>query len=86
MAGKHSQSSREQASSRTNTGGRKYVTGTEKNPRETTKVTCMIEQVTRRKWTWIGHVSRIRDSRWTSRITTWKTYEGKDRRDDEETN
>ena len=44
---------------------------------EKTKVTDVIEQVRRRKWTWAEHVSRIRDNRWTSRITTWKTYERK---------
>ena len=33
--------------------------------REKTKVTSMIEQVRRRKCTWAGHVSRIRDNRWT---------------------
>ena len=36
----------------------------------------MIEQV-RRKWSWAGHVSRIRDNRWTPRVTTWKPYERK---------
>ena len=45
--------------------------------REKTKVTDVIEQVRGRKWTWAGHVSRTRDNRWTSRITTWKLYEGK---------
>ena len=45
--------------------------------RENTKVTDVIEQVRRRKWTWAGHVSRIRDNRWTLRITTWKPYERK---------
>ena len=34
--------------------------------REKTQVTNVIEQVRRRKWTWAGHVSRIRDNRWTS--------------------
>ena len=29
--------------------------------RENTKVTNVIEQVRRRKWTWAGHVSRIRE-------------------------
>ena len=37
----------------------------------------MIEQVRRRKWIWAGHVSRIRDTRRTLRITTWKPYERK---------
>ena len=43
--------------------------------REKAKVTDVIEQVRRRKWTWAGHVSRIRDNRWTLCITTWKPYE-----------
>ena len=42
-----------------------------------TKVTDVIEQVRRRKWTWAGHVSRVRDNRWTLRIITWKPYEMK---------
>ena len=42
-----------------------------------TKVTDVIEQVRRRTWTWAGHLSRIRDNRWTLRITTWKSYERK---------
>ena len=42
--------------------------------REKTKVTDVIEQVRRRKWTCAVHVSRIRDNRWTRRITTWKPY------------
>ncbi|KAK2175674.1 hypothetical protein NP493_715g01010 [Ridgeia piscesae] len=45
--------------------------------REKTKVTDVIEQVRRRKWTWAGHVSRIGDNRWTLNITTWKPYERK---------
>ena len=31
--------------------------------REKTKVTYIIEQVRRRKWTWAGHVNKIRDNR-----------------------
>ena len=45
--------------------------------REKTKVTGVIEQVRRRKWTWVSHVSRIRKNRWTLRITNWKPYERK---------
>ena len=37
---------------------------------EKTLVTDVIKQV--RKWIWAGHVSRIRDNRWTLRITNWK--------------
>ena len=45
--------------------------------REKTKVIYLIEQVRRWKWTWAGHVSRIRDKRMTMRITTWKPSERK---------
>ena len=45
--------------------------------REKINVTDVIEQVRRRKWTWAGHVSRIRDNRWTLRITTWEPHERK---------
>ena len=45
--------------------------------REKAKVTDVIEQVRRRKWTWAGHVNRIQDIQWTLRITTWKPYERK---------
>ena len=38
--------------------------------RDKVKVTDVIEQVRRRKWTWAGHVSRIQDNRRTLRITT----------------
>ena len=39
-----------------------------------TKVTDVIGQVRRRKWTWAGHVSRIRTNRWI-RVTNWKPCE-----------
>ena len=45
--------------------------------REKTKVTDVIDQVRRRKWTWTGHFSRIRDNGWTQHITTGKPYERK---------
>ncbi len=58
--------------------------------RENTKVIDVIEQVRRRKWTWAEHVRRIRNNRWTLRVTTWKPTKGKDleedRRDVGETN
>ena len=37
----------------------------------------MIEQVRKRKWPWVGQVSRILDNRLTLHITTWKPYERK---------
>ena len=45
--------------------------------REKTMVTDVIEQVRRRKWTWAGHGSKIRDNRWKLRIRIWKPYERK---------
>ena len=45
--------------------------------REKTKVTDVIEQVRRWKWTWAGKVSRIQDNRWTLHTTTWKSYKRK---------
>ena len=42
-----------------------------------TNVIGMIEQVRRQTWIWAGHVSRIRDNRWTLCSTTWKRYERK---------
>ena len=67
------------ASSRINKNGRSMCTGKKQNKnisvREKTKVTDVIEQVQRRKWTWAGLVSMIRDNRWTLRITSWKRYE-----------
>ena len=57
--------------------------------KEKIKVTYVIEKVRRRKWTGTGHVSRIRDNRWTSRITTGNHTKRQgleeDRRDDRET-
>ena len=45
--------------------------------REKKKVTDLIAQARRRKWIWAGQFSRIRDNRWTLRITTWKSYKRK---------
>ena len=73
----------EQASSRTNKDGNECVIITYWDRkanvwlRKEAKVTYVIEQARRRMWTWAGHVSRIRDNRWTLRITNWKTYETK---------
>ena len=67
---------KEQACSRRNKDGKEYVKhhipGHNQNiwVREKKKVTDVIEQVRRRKWTWTGHVIRIRDNRWTLRIVS----------------
>ena len=32
------------------------------------------------KWSWAGHINRLKDDRWTLRFTTWRTQYGKKRR------
>lgn len=32
------------------------------------------------KWRWAGHVARLRDKRWTKRVTTWAAPQGKRKR------
>ena len=60
------QSSKEQASSRTNTDEKEYVKPyipghQNKHLVKSKYITDVIEQIRRRKWTWAGHVSRIRE-------------------------
>ena len=31
------------------------------------------------KWSWGGHINRLKDDRWTSRVTTWRPYDKKRR-------
>ena len=31
------------------------------------------------KWPWAGHINRLKDDRWTSRVTTWRPYDKKRR-------
>ena len=45
--------------------------------REMIQVADVMEQVRRRKWTWAGYVSWIRNNRRTLRVTTWKPNERK---------
>ena len=40
--------------------------------RAKTGVTDVIKTTRRMKWYWAGHISRLKDDRWTKRITTWK--------------
>ena len=30
-------------------------------------------------WSWAGHINRLKDERWTSRVTTWRPYDKKRR-------
>lgn len=45
--------------------------------RETTKATDALTYAKKLKWKWAGHVARLKDERWTSRVTTWKGPIGK---------
>ena len=42
--------------------------------RAKTGVTDVIKTTRRMKWSWAGHISRLKDDRWTKRITTWRPY------------
>ena len=42
--------------------------------RERTKVIDITNSVRKMKWSWAGHINRLKDDRWTSRITTWRPY------------
>ena len=37
-----------------------------------TKVIDIINTVRKMKWSWAGHINRLKDDRWTSRVTTWR--------------
>ena len=47
--------------------------------RERTKVIDIISNVRKMKWSWAGHINRLKDDRWTSRVTTWRPYDKKRR-------
>ena len=47
--------------------------------KERTKVIDIINTVIKMKWTWAGHINRLKDDRWTSRVTTWRPYDKKRR-------
>ena len=42
--------------------------------REKTKVVDIISNVRKMKWYWAGHINRLKDDRWTTRVTTWRPY------------
>ena len=35
--------------------------------------------VRKMKWSWAGHINRLKYDRWTSRVTTWRPYDKKRR-------
>ena len=45
--------------------------------RERTKVLDIINTVRKMKWSWAGHVNRLKDDRWTSRVTNWRPCDKK---------
>ena len=47
--------------------------------RERTKLIDIIYTVRKMKWSWAGHINRLKDDRWTSRISTWRPYDKKRR-------
>ena len=40
--------------------------------RERRKVIDIINIVGKIKWSWAGHINRLKDDRWTSHVTTWR--------------
>ena len=45
--------------------------------REWTQVIDIINTVRQMKWSWAGHINRLKDDRWTSRVTTRIPYDKK---------
>ena len=45
----------------------------------TYKLIDIIYTVRKMKWSWAGHINRLKDDRWTSRVTTWRPYDKKRR-------
>ena len=39
----------------------------------------IISKVRKMKWSWAGHINRLKDDRWTSRVTTRRQYDQKRR-------
>ena len=47
--------------------------------REKTKLIDIIYTVRKMKWSLAGHINRLKDDRWTSRVTAWRPYDKKRR-------
>ena len=43
--------------------------------RERTKVIYIMYTVRKMKWSWAGYINRLKDNRWTWRVTTWRPYD-----------
>ena len=37
-------------------------------------ITDIIYFIKKQKWKWVGHVNRLRDERWTYKLTVWNPY------------
>ena len=81
------QTSTEQTCGCTDQNGKKYMLNiTHKDRRtniwvrERTKLIDIIYTVRKMKWSWAGHINRLKDDRWTSRVTTLETIYDKKRR------
>ena len=47
--------------------------------RERTELIDIIYTVIKMKWSWVGHINRLKDVRWTSHVTTWRPCDKKRR-------
>ena len=45
--------------------------------RERTKTNYILEEITKQKWKWAGHIACMKDNRWTVRCTEWQVRDGK---------
>ena len=78
------QTSTEQTCGRTDQNGKKYAQHhkdirTNIWVRERKKLIDIIYTVRKMKWSWAGHINRLKDDRWTSRVTHWRPYDKKRR-------
>ena len=48
--------------------------------RRRTGVKDILEKIREMKWNWAGHIARMKDNRWTKRLTEWQPRTGKRRR------
>ncbi|GFN75299.1 endonuclease-reverse transcriptase [Plakobranchus ocellatus] len=42
-----------------------------------TQIQDIVNFVAKQKWKWAGHVARLKDNRWTLRVTEWQPRNGK---------
>ena len=46
--------------------------------RQRTKINDILEEITKLKQKWAGHVARMKDNRWTVRCTEWQVKRRKE--------